>query len=69
MESKVFSYGKTYINKIAFHEETNSINNDEVEIDKIMLFDKTSYGNESSLYMYKGEAFPSSLCIKLPQLI
>ena len=42
MESKVFSYGKTYINKIAFHKEINSINNDEVEIDKIMLFDKTS---------------------------
>ena len=42
MESKVLSYGKTYINKIAFHKEINSINNDEVEIDKIMLFDKTS---------------------------
>ena len=32
MESKFLSYGKTYINKNAFHKETNSINIDEVNL-------------------------------------
>ena len=74
MESKFLSYGKTYINKNAFHKETNSINIDEVKINKIILFDKTSYVNKGSFkyhigYMYNGEAFPSPLCIKLPHLM
>ena len=54
MESKVMSYGKTYINNNAFQKETNSINIDEVETNKIMLFDKTSYGNKGSFKYYIG---------------
>ena len=39
-----------------------------------MLFNKTSYSNKGSLkyyirYMHEGQAFPSPLYIKLPQLI
>ena len=41
MGSKVLSYDETYINKTAFHKETNSINIDEVDINIIMLLDKT----------------------------
>ena len=46
MESKVLGYGETCINKNAFYKTTNSINIDEVDINKIMLFDKTLYGNK-----------------------
>ena len=61
MESKVFSYDETYINKNAFHKTTTSINIDEVGINKIKLFDKTSYGNKGSFkyhsgYRHKNEA-------------
>ena len=45
MGSKVLSYGEIGINKNAFHKVTTSISIDEVEINKIVLFDKTSYGN------------------------
>ena len=73
MESKILSYDKTCIDKNEFHKETNSVNTDEVEIDKIMLFDKTSYGNKGLFkyyigYIHKGKAFPSPLSIKLPHL-
>ena len=73
MGSKVLSYGKTGINKNALLKTTTSINFDEVEINRIMLFDKISYGNKGLFkyyigYRHKGEAFPSSLNIKLPQL-
>ena len=73
MESKILSYGETCINKNAFHKETNSINIDEVEIDKIALLDKTSYGNKGSFkyhigYRHKNEVLLSPLNTKLPQL-
>ena len=41
MESKVLSYDETCINKNAFHKTTTSINIDEVDINKIILIDKT----------------------------
>ena len=73
MGPKVLSYGETAIIKNAFHKKTTLINIDEIEINRIVLFDKTSYGNKSSFkryigYRHKGEAFPSPLNIKLPQL-
>ena len=49
MGSKVLNYGETCINKNAFHKKATSINIDEVEINKIILFDKTSYGNKVHL--------------------
>ena len=73
MRSKVLSYGETCINKNAFHKTATSINIDEVDISKIMLLDKTSYGNRVSFkycigYRHKNEALLSPLNIKLPQL-
>ena len=73
MGSKVLSYDETCINKTAFHKETNSINIDEVDINIIMLLDKTSYRNKGFFkycigYIHKSKAFPSPLNIKLPQL-
>ena len=73
MGSRVSSYGEIVINKIAFHKAATSISIDEVEINRIMLFDKTSYGDKG-LYKYyigyklKGGTFPSPLNIKLPRL-
>ena len=73
MKPKVLSYGETCINKNAFHKKTTGINIDEVEINKITLLDKTSYGNKGSFkyhirYRHKNEALPSPLNIKLPPL-
>ena len=73
MESQVLSYDEACIKKNAFHKTTTSINIDEVDINKITLLEKTSYGNKSSFkyhigYKYKNEALLSPLNIKLPQL-
>ena len=73
MKPKFLSYGETCIDKNAFHKKTTSINIDEVEIDKITLLDRTSYGNKGSFkyhigYRHKNEALLSPLNIKLPQL-
>ena len=73
MKPKVLGYGETCINKNEFHKITTSINIDEVDINKIILFDKTSYGNRDSFkyyigYRHKSEALPSPLNTKLPQL-
>ena len=48
MEPKILSYGETSIIKTAFHQKTTSININEIEINRIALFDKTSYGNKGS---------------------
>ena len=66
-------YCETCINKNAFHKSTTWINIDEIDINKIMLFDRTSFGNRDSFkfyigYRYKNEALPSPLNIKFPQL-
>ena len=72
MESKVLGYGETGIDKNAFHNNKTSISIDEVEINRIVLFDKTSCGNEVSFkhyigYRHKDGTF-SPLNVKLPQL-
>ena len=74
MEAKDLSYGETIINKSKFHKTTTSINIDEIDFNKIILFDKTSYGNRDSFkyyigYRHKNEALPSPLNIKLPQSV
>ena len=73
MGSKLFSCGEIGINKNAFHKATISISIDAIEINRIMLFEKSPYGNKGLFkhyieYRHKGEAFPSPLKIKLPQL-
>ena len=70
MGSKVLSYDETSINKNPFQKTTTSINIDEVDVNKITLFDKTSYGNKNSFkygigYIHKNEALLSPLNIKL----
>ena len=52
MGSKILSYGETTIIKSAFHKKTTSIKINEIEINRIVLFDKTSYGNKGSLKRY-----------------
>ena len=73
MKPKVLSCDKTCINKNAFYKTTTSLNIDEVDINKITLLDKTSYGNKGSFkyhigYRHKNEALLSPLNINLPQL-
>ena len=73
MKQKVLSCDKTCINKNAFYKTTTSLNIDEVDINKITLLDKTSYGNKGSFkyhigYRHKNEALLSPLNINLPQL-
>ena len=66
------SYGETAIIKTAFHRKTTSININEIEINRIVLFDQTSYGNNGSSKRYIGYRHTdrnlSPLNIKLPQL-
>ena len=63
---------KTGIDKNAFHNNKTSISTDEVEINRIVLFGKMSYGNKGSFkyyigYIHKDGTF-SPLNIKLLQL-
>ena len=46
MGSKILSYGENHIIKNAFHKKKTSININEIKINRIILFDKTSYGNK-----------------------
>ena len=72
MRSKILSCGETAIIKSAFHKKTTSININEIKINRIILFDKTSYGNKGSFKHYIGYSHPdgniSLLNIRLPQL-
>ena len=72
MGSKILSYGETAIIKNAFHKKTISININEIKINRIVLFNKTSYGNKSSFKHYTGyrhtDGKLSPLNIRLPQL-
>ena len=47
MGSKILNSGEASINKNKFHKTTTSININEVDINKIMLFDKAPYGNRN----------------------
>ena len=72
MESKILYFGEMCIDKNAFHNNKSSISVNEVEINKIVLFDKTSCGSKGSFkryiaYRHKGGNF-SPLNVKLPQL-
>ena len=70
MGSKVLGCGEVGIDKIAFHNNKSSIN--EVEINRMVLFDKTSSSNKGSFkhyieYRHKDGTF-SPLNMKIPQL-
>ena len=71
--TKNLELGETGIIKTAFYKKATSININEIEINRIALFDKTSHGNKVSFkryigYQHKGEALLSPLNIKLPEL-
>ena len=77
IEAKILSYGETCINKNAFKNQLvkiKPISINEVEINKIKVSDKNSYGNKGSLNIIldiciKLRRFSITICIKLPQLI
>ena len=48
MEPKILGCGETWIDNNAFHNNKSSISINEVEINRIVLFDKTLYGNKGS---------------------
>ena len=66
------SYGETAIIKSAFYKKTASININEIKINRIVLFNKTSYGSKGPLKHYIGyrhtDRILSALNIRLPQL-
>ena len=72
MEQEVVHFGENSIIKSAFHKNKRLLNINEVDIKRIKLSDKKSYGKDSfrysTGYRREGNAFPSSLCIKLPQM-
>ena len=72
MESKVLGCGEIGIDKNAFHNNKTSISIYEVKINRIVLFDKTSCGNECSFKYYIGYRYKGGTCsplnIKLPKL-
>ena len=73
MGKKTLIFGEEYIIKNKFHIYERSISIDKVNIKKIVLPKKESYGNKGSCkyfigYMYEGNALPSPLCIKVPQI-
>ena len=72
MESKTLNKDEICTDKIAFHTNKFLISIDKVEINRIVLLNKTSYGNKGSFKHYIGyrhtEGNLSPLNIKRPQL-
>ena len=72
MEQEAVNFRENNIIKSAFHENKRSININEVDIEQIVLSHKKSYSKDLFKYFigyrHKGNAFPSPLCIKLPQM-
>ena len=72
MEQVAVYFGENSIIKRAFHKNKKPININEVDIKRIALSDKKSYGKDSFKYFigyrHEGNAFPSLLCVKLPQM-
>ena len=72
MGPKVLSCGETGIGKNTFHNNKSSISINEVEINRIVLFDKTSSGNKGSFKRYIGyrqkDGTFSPLNVKISQL-
>ena len=73
MEQKALSFGEDCINENDFHKNGKPISTDEVNIKKIVLSSKHSYGNKGSFkyfigYINIGNLFPVPLYINLPQM-
>ena len=72
MEQEAVYFGENGIIKSAFHKNKRPININEVDIKEIVLSHKVSYSKDSFKYFigyrHKGNAFPSPLCVNLPQM-
>ena len=73
MEQKALMFDKQCINKNAFHKIKRPISIDKVEIKRILLSKKDSYGKKDSFkyiigYINETDAFPVPLCKKNPQI-
>ena len=72
MEQVAVHFGENSIIKRAFHKNKKPININEVDIKRIALSDKKSLSKDPFKnfigYRHEGNAFPSPLCIKLPQM-
>ena len=72
MEQEAVCFGENDIIKSAFHKNKKPININEVDTEEIVLFHKKSYRKDSFKYFlgyrHKGNAFPSPLFVKLPQM-
>ena len=69
MDQEALHFGENSIMKNAFHKNKKPININEVDIKRITLSNKKSYGNQDSFkcftgFRHKGNAFPAPLCIK-----
>ena len=65
-------FGENGIIESAFHKNERPININEGDIEEIVSSHKKSYIKDSFKYFigyrHEGNAFPSPLCIKLPQM-
>ena len=72
MEQEAVYFGENSIIKNAFHKNKRPININEVDIKEIVLSHKVSYSKDLFKYIigyrHKGNAFPSPLRVKLPQM-
>ena len=72
MRSKTLCSGERYIDKNACHKNKSLISINEIDINGIVLFIKTLYGNKGSFKCYIGNRHKdgslSPLSVKLPQL-
>ena len=72
MEQKVIYLGENVIIKSVFHKNKKPITINEVDIKQIVLSYKKSCSKDSFKYFigcrHKGNAFPSPLCVKVPQM-
>ena len=72
MEQEAVYFGENGIIKSVFHKNKKPIKINEVDIEEIVLSHKISYSKDSFKYfvgyIHRGNAFPSPLCVKLPQM-
>ena len=72
MEQEAVFFRENGIIKSTFHKNKRPININEVDIEELVLSHKKSYTKDSvkcfSGYRHRGNAFPSPLCVKIPQM-
>ena len=72
MEQEAIYFRENGIIISAFHKNKKPININEVDVERIALSDKKSLSKDSFKYFigyrHEGNAFPSPLCIKIPQI-